>query len=339
MSEEVNLWAFPKFNNLPIELRHSVWEFALPEDIPEICIPWPLEEGPGNRSHDLIPLVRSNYLHPFLVDTCFPTIMYVCQESRYLAISRLRFRYSHVAGCPVPFRAFRPDLDTVYITLCRPPTDIITIPRWGRYPPGTQHVALDLHTIKDGSYLWVLLSDPTLDLRTMSCILPASEAILDTAVRFRPPFRRCRFREVKRPSNGSENNIIYVDRGYDRRMTGMGRYLEEVRDTISTEFSEIFERQEVPEEYLRRWNEEEVKFDVKLLAKTFEEYRGGRWVPSSEHPARFDSQSIIFPASWEALGNATTYQVSELERWTPLRNPETFRVNDIQQNEVPFELF
>ncbi|KAI4861023.1 hypothetical protein F4820DRAFT_83534 [Hypoxylon rubiginosum] len=326
---------FTNFNDLPTELRYMIWRFALPDDIPEVCIPWPLEEEPVRWDPERESSRRSRFLEPFLVDTDFPIHMHVCRESRELAMSSTHLRYSPIAGCPVPFRAFRPELDILYVSVCRPPSDINVVPRWGQYP-AARHLALDLHSIKDGSFLWILVGNPFLDVRSLTCVLPASNAILDTAARFRPPVRRCRLREVVQPSNGSQSHIIYVDRGYDRRMTGMGRYLEEIRDHMGAEFAEILEVAAIPEEYLRRWNAAESKFEIDFSAKTFEEYRGGRWVPSSDHLVRFDWQSIIFPALREPVDTVRSYRVSEAEQWTPLRDPETFRVNDIQQDEVQF---
>ncbi|KAI1764274.1 hypothetical protein GGR53DRAFT_328445 [Hypoxylon sp. FL1150] len=324
---------FTKFNELPTELRFMVWRFSLPDDIPEICIPWPMEEAPVPRGSELESR-RPKFLEPFLVDTGFSVLMHVCRESREAAISYTRFRYSPVAGCPVPFRAFRPDLDILYVSVSRPPSDITSIPRWGQYP-AARHLALDLHSIKDGSCLWILVGSPLLDVRSLTCVLSASNTILDTAPRFRPPVRRCRLR-APQPADGEHSNFIYVDRGYDRRMKGLNRYLEEVRDYMGAEFAEILEATTIPEEYLRRWNAADCRFDIDICAKTFEEYRGGRWVPSSDHLVRFDWQSIIFPAPREPVDSVRSYRVSEAERWTPLRNPETFRVNDIQQDEVQF---
>ncbi|KAI1141897.1 hypothetical protein F5Y05DRAFT_409047 [Hypoxylon sp. FL0543] len=330
---------FTKFNDLPPELRRIVWKLALPDDNAEICIPWPLnEEAAYWRRENGVLVTHTNFLEPYLVDTCFPVIMHVCRESRDLAVSQLRFRYSPLAGCPVPFRAFRPDLDIMHVSFFREPTDEHEMPRWPRYPRGTQHLAFDLHTLKDGSHLWILVGQASLDVRTVTCILPASNAILDTAVRVRPPVRRCRLRPVEQPSDGSQSHIIWVDRGFDRRMTGLRHYLEEVQDRIGTQFLEYLEllqRVNRQEKYNKRWNAAECRFDIEFLAQTFEEHRGGRWVPSSDHTVYFDFQS---PRS-SARCAANRYHVSEAEKWAPLRNPETFRVNDIQQNEVPFQLY
>ncbi|OAA59253.1 hypothetical protein ISF_06188 [Cordyceps fumosorosea ARSEF 2679] len=41
--------------------------------------------------------------------------MHVCREARYAVQDRVRFRASHAAGCPTPFRCFWPELDVVYL--------------------------------------------------------------------------------------------------------------------------------------------------------------------------------------------------------------------------------
>ncbi|KAI2607081.1 uncharacterized protein GGS25DRAFT_317756 [Hypoxylon fragiforme] len=319
MSTNTHRPLFTRFRDLPLELRRAIWGFALPDDVPEICIPWPVEEVLTETPSP------SKILKPFLVDTCFPTLMHVSREAREVAISRTKFRYSPLAGCNVPFRAFRPDLDILYVSLCRPPTDINVAPNWGMYPSGTRHVALDLHTLKDGSYLGLLLSNQNYDIRTVTCVMPAPQgAIVDTATRCRPPVRRCRIRPVEEPTNGTQSYIILVDRGFDSRMTGMSRYLEEVSDYASGEFV-VFLNQEPTHSRIRGWNVAERRFDAQFLAGTFEEYRKGRWVDSSDHAVHFKHTNS---------SSVRSHRPSDSENWTPLRNPEKFRVNDIQQNEV-----
>ncbi|ODA80987.1 hypothetical protein RJ55_03947 [Drechmeria coniospora] len=104
---------FVRFRSLPTEIREVIWLLSLPADEPEVCLMWPVnlferEEGPASMRPS----------RPFIVDTAFPAMMHVCHESRVLAQdskrSRVRFRWSIAAACPVPFRHYRPDLDTMY---------------------------------------------------------------------------------------------------------------------------------------------------------------------------------------------------------------------------------
>ncbi|KAI0010000.1 hypothetical protein F4779DRAFT_579514 [Xylariaceae sp. FL0662B] len=350
MSSDTYYPAFGVFNNLPFELRTLIWEYALPEDIPEVCIPWPLDEGPTDPdinnavNPNTTRIKRSKYISPLLVDTCFPVLMHVCRESREVAL-RLRFRYSPVAGCPVPFRSFRPDIDILYVSVCRSPNPLNAV-EWGPFPEGARgarHVALDLHSVGDGRELWTLVTDPFLDVQTVTCVLPAPNALIDTALRFRPPVRRCRLREVLQPSHGGQSHIISVDRGIDRRMSGLSTYLEEIQDTIAQEFASWLDDNGVPfrlsldrlpASLARKWDPREPRFKLKFSAQLFEEYRGGQWAPNSDYKILFQFQRTRNRVLWAGINNAKVYQVGELEKWTPLRDPEKFRVNDIQQDEV-----
>ncbi|KAI2464549.1 hypothetical protein F4781DRAFT_67023 [Annulohypoxylon bovei var. microspora] len=322
------------FNDLPFELRSIVWEYALPDDTQEVCIPWPLPEETPQRQFENRPI---KFLEPFLVDTAFPVLMHVCHESRESAISRTRFRYSPVAGCPVPFRDFRPELDIMYHSTYRPPTTTPGV-KFGVFAWNLKHLALDLHTLRNGTYFWTAFSHYYY-LRTITCILPASGSIVETAARFRPPVRRCRLRPVEQPSDGSSSHFINVDDGHCRRMTSMPQFLEEIRDHIDSDFAGLTEDDGMMhQDFADRWDVREQKFDFELLAQSFEEYRGGQWVSSSKHAVRFDKQYIRSPAAQAAVERIKSYKASEAENWTPLRNPETFRVNDIQQDEVKFEI-
>ncbi|KAI5865181.1 hypothetical protein GGS23DRAFT_413132 [Durotheca rogersii] len=349
--------AFPQFGALAPELRDIIWAYALPDDTPEVCIPWPLEEFPASsRENDdgggfAAPWPEP--LDPLLVDTGFPALMHTCRESRAVAEARTRLRWSPLARCATPFRAYRPDLDELYMSVPRGTVGgRATIPRWSMFPKGARHVACDLHSLRDGSFFWILLAHPLMDVETLTCVLPAPPgAVVDTTTRFRPPTRRCRLRwletqprrheqqpqpqqqygeyEEEEPIADAESYIILVN----QRMTGLRSYLEEVRDHSAAEFAEILHVAAMPAEYMRRWDAATSRFKIKFLAAAFEEYRGGRWVPSCDHALRFETRD---GGGGDASSRgAGTYRVSEAEKWTPLRDPERFRVNDIQQDEVP----
>ncbi|OTB03028.1 hypothetical protein M426DRAFT_24057 [Hypoxylon sp. CI-4A] len=323
MMEDLNQSMFTCFSELPTELRLQIWGHALPEDMLEVCVCWPLEENEPTKP-----------LNPFLVDTCFSVLMHVCRESRELAISKTQFRYSLLAGCLVPFRPFRPDLDVFYITLTRHAAD------FDKYPRGMSHLALDMHTLHEGESLWELLGATALNVRTLRCVPPAPKAIVDTQVRFRPPVRRCRLRDVVQPVDGSQSHIVYTNRDYGRRMTGMDRYLQDMKTRVLHDLEDhgVFSpTSDVSREPLQRWFGEGERLPIEFMVQTFEEYRGGRWVSSSDHPVTFEYQRIDSQDTRKAISKVKAYRVSEEERWTPLRNPETFRVNDIQQDEVQFD--
>ncbi|KAK3295574.1 uncharacterized protein B0H64DRAFT_395670 [Chaetomium fimeti] len=103
----IMLPVFTVFNALPFEIRQLIWHLALPDDEPEVLVLQPAHiDRPGQDAP----------LEPKTVDTAFPTLMHTCHESREYVRnhSGIRFRSPHEAGCEVPFRPFRPDLDTVF---------------------------------------------------------------------------------------------------------------------------------------------------------------------------------------------------------------------------------
>ncbi|KAI1379593.1 hypothetical protein F4677DRAFT_337507 [Hypoxylon crocopeplum] len=337
--------AFTRFSSLPEHVRARIWKFSLPEDTPEVCIPWPLEEDPARFAFGQVlvnpPAVAwTKLLEPLLVDTPFPVAMHVSRESRHTAKCNTRFRYSLVAGCPVPFRAFRPDFDILYINICRPITDDddSVYPKWGRYPKGTRHIALDLHSMRSGKHLHHLTS---LAIETISCVLTDTDApIMDVAHRFRPPTRRCRLREfdVSDYSQDIWVNPTLMWRGGEK---GVRRYLDEVGRSLNKEYVEnVMDKagnfcNYIPEVMKEKWDAKKKKIKIEFFAKTFEEYRGGQWVPNSSHAVCFDYQYPITPWANGLIQRTPPYRVTEAEKLTPLRDPEKFRVNDIQQIEVP----
>lgn len=111
--------SFPLFPHLPPEIRLSIWLFAVPADVSEVCLPWPsaapLSTERGAQPADFLPVL------PLTVDTGFPAAMHACREARAVLRdtrrSGVRFRASRLAHCMVPFRVFRPDLDVLYLDL------------------------------------------------------------------------------------------------------------------------------------------------------------------------------------------------------------------------------
>ncbi|KAK4032988.1 hypothetical protein C8A01DRAFT_20024 [Parachaetomium inaequale] len=99
--------AFSLFQNLPLELRQLIWYLAIPDDEPEVCI---------LQKENLEQQGQDNTPEPMTVDTAFPALMHACYESRNFVLrhSGLRFRCSPKARCEVPFRSFRPELDTLF---------------------------------------------------------------------------------------------------------------------------------------------------------------------------------------------------------------------------------
>lgn len=97
-----------QFGNLPIEIQYKIWSLAVPDDEAEVCV----ADGPYGDYYVGRP--PNGYL---CVYTAYPVPMHICRESRIFAkntaLSGARFRKSDRAGFAVPYRAFRPDLDTL----------------------------------------------------------------------------------------------------------------------------------------------------------------------------------------------------------------------------------
>ncbi|KAL2202627.1 hypothetical protein CC79DRAFT_1372792 [Sarocladium strictum] len=99
--------------SLPVEIKSMIWGYALPNDVSEVCIRWPSYLEGGQRLQE-----------PYLVDIAFPVLMHICLETRQFLLSPPasyshlvpRFRFSKNAGCKVPYRFFRPELDVIYLS-------------------------------------------------------------------------------------------------------------------------------------------------------------------------------------------------------------------------------
>jgi hypothetical protein len=102
-----------RFNALPNELQYMILDFTLEDTNPQVCFIW----GPDEDSAHGAPVL------PLRVDTGYPVAMHVCRTWRAYVLQRvvtwrsspLRFRDSRRAGCRVPCRAFRPDMDVLYL--------------------------------------------------------------------------------------------------------------------------------------------------------------------------------------------------------------------------------
>ena len=202
---------FPIFCRFPKEIREIIWLYSLPPDEPEVCLMWPVnlyerDEGPRGMQPT----------QPFVVDIGFPAMMHACQESRALVQntkrSGVRFRSSTAAGCPVPFRRYRPDLDTLY---------------WGseNFQPliwsgafeeqlhDVKSVALDIQLcFRHQSYFVDYLQHELDGLQNLSLVLPDSTGRKPDGnghpdsdgnrhsdkIAFKQPARRCKLRSIPR---------------------------------------------------------------------------------------------------------------------------------------------
>lgn len=142
------------FNRLPLEIKQVIWQLALHAavDAPEVCITWPLK----SCYHDKIS-------KPLLVDTAFPVLMHVCGEWRDFAFSfcqrpgfSIKFRFSRLAECPVPYRPFRASTDILYVSAMNYEQAILC-----RYFPPLQGIPTStLATVRHLAVDWPLWVNP-----------------------------------------------------------------------------------------------------------------------------------------------------------------------------------
>ncbi|KAI0970429.1 hypothetical protein F4678DRAFT_480629 [Xylaria arbuscula] len=96
---------FTLFSSLPPELRQIIWGLLIDslQDIPELLI------------HEPSDFLRSSNSITPKVYTGFPALLHVNLEARSIAQKRFSFVDCPRAGCMVPVRLFRLDLDVLYI--------------------------------------------------------------------------------------------------------------------------------------------------------------------------------------------------------------------------------
>lgn len=277
--------AFPNFGSLPLEIREQIWLFSLPADEPEVCLMWPVYlhqrfEGPEST-------IPSS---PFVVDTAFPGLMHVCRESRTLVqnshISGVRFRSSASAGCPVPFRRFCPELDTMYLGS----ENIIDVGRNAYDIPGLDQVtslAIELqwgfrydHDVT-GAILNVMNR-----LQTLSIVLPDSSdnnwprQVGHGHEAFKQPARRCKLQRI----DPELQPTIHVDTTGDDWATPMALVslplaLSQCRQALENNALLSLEEDALLSRTTRPDREDRKLFDhLAINAQTFIEYqKDGSW--------------------------------------------------------------
>jgi hypothetical protein len=305
------------FDRLPSELRLHVWGFTL-HDIPEVCIVWPLNPDPvGSASENdgFGPVIES----PLLVDTHFPVAMHVCRESRAFVqspASGVRFRASEAAEIPVPFRAFQPKMDTLYIGYSNYHS-VATAISFGFLEPEfllqVEHLAVDVMCPWESADLLPLASP---NLQSVSLV------VADTTLRpkhFQPPARRCKLEGLA--ENEVEANIELLQNLI--RMAKYEIHLYRVRQAQSNgkrpgenpesaradkETQEVSEQNEPSQLYAE-------KGEVSTQVAVFSEYCRGTW-------SRPCSGRIFY-------GEAHPPQITRPWQF----DPEVDRVNDFDANE------
>lgn len=277
---------FTLFNNLPSELRHIIWRLSLPDDEPEVFIL--RRTDPQCHQKDDPPRPP-----PMTVDTAFPALMHVCHESRSVVLQNnsIRFRFSAAAGCDVPCRQFRPELDTLFWN------GDLQQSLWGRRTvsgdadtdadtgrlllPQLRHLALPSSSAFCGQLLTDCIMGFCPALRSLSVVFADSADGNWVKSRFRESGRRCKLRRIQ--SHHARVMTVVMDTSGGCEPEDTDRVtLEGVMDR----FREDLERNRKSSMY---WHEKYTgrpwstmldspapKLDC--FAATFVEWRGGGWV-------------------------------------------------------------
>lgn len=184
------LTTFTVFPELPLELQLVVWELAIPDPVPEVCIPWPL----------YLEHLRDEPIQPLIVDTAWPAVAHVCRASRRAALAsgQLRLRYSPTAGLDVPFRAFDPAIDTLYIGRWQTEVMVpfLVCPENAPLARALRHIAIETAAAYPPSDLAEIIRQSAVFLKTLSFLIPDSSDSHPVAHSFLPPAGRFRLRDI-----------------------------------------------------------------------------------------------------------------------------------------------
>ncbi|KAH6624318.1 hypothetical protein B0J18DRAFT_174806 [Chaetomium sp. MPI-SDFR-AT-0129] len=197
--------SFTVFNDLPLELRQLIWHFALPEDEPEVLIV---------RADHLDIKGRKANPEPMLVQTVFPALMHTCRESREYTrnLSGIIFQYTPPAGCDVPYRLFRPELDTAFWD------ENVQNSLWASYFEAghdkwlaqLRHLAVPSATAFVGQHMTECIMEHCPRLRTLSVVFPDSTDYNRVQTRFEEPTAR-RARLVEIPGDHARRTMVVFD--------------------------------------------------------------------------------------------------------------------------------
>lgn len=198
------------FNRLPSRVKALIYKHALPHDEPEVCIVWPLVMEEEHRGPTL----------PLLVDIGFPALMHVSREARAFVLSEascVRFRESALAGCRVPFRAFRPELDTLFIGQWNYKwlASSIVDGQVGKAILSTApNIAVELSSSLPWDGLANAIFEWTTALRNLYLVLSDLASIVDVRGPFQAPHRRCK---LKVATEDEEQGVRIADHYMDVR--------------------------------------------------------------------------------------------------------------------------
>ncbi|KAK3896699.1 hypothetical protein C8A05DRAFT_39754 [Staphylotrichum tortipilum] len=319
------------FSGLPQELKEAIWELALHAAVaePEVCIVWPLHQ----TDFDQVPT-------PLVVDTTFPVLMHVCREWRDFVVSSsrrpsapVRFRFSRQANAQVPYRHFRGDTDTLYVSSTNYEMVIWCLdaerdPGDTRHAflPAVRHLAVEWAVWKRAE-LWLpeLVFRACPDLQTVSAVFPSSRRAMWRF--FQAPAKRCKLRRVE----GADGLLAPKVDGEPGEVVSVQWQVDYGRDVAEDEAPFTWQNElDIHEMNMNEpggewfvgsaWDKEREKLCLEYEAAAFVQFKrsedgGETWVEACENRLLMRGQDgeqrppILNP---EQLG----------------RNPEEWRVND-----------
>ncbi|TQN72966.1 hypothetical protein CSHISOI_02479 [Colletotrichum shisoi] len=259
---------FHTFGDLPPEIRVLIWAFSLPESEPEVCIAQPTGDAP----------------HSLVVYTAFPVIMHVCHEARQFVqntrLSGIDFASSGsaytTAGCPVPFRPFRPELDTLFCQNTGPAAleDISSEDDLEPILQETRHLAISGKREYINLVAWVLLFYfPKLE--TLSVVV--GDPSLDTCFEsyFDAPNTRCKLRRIS--DEHARSTVLGARKPIDLGVWEpiyISDCMEQFTRQLETLMMECFEGMDRVVRKSHQWWDNKAKTvrKVKYLTQTFVEY-------------------------------------------------------------------
>lgn len=318
------------FSAIPLEVKQAIWQLALPDDEPEVCIIWPLNQNTFDQAAE-----------PLLVDTAFPMLMHVCREWRDFVLSStsgVRFRSSRQADCRVPYRLFRGSMDVLYA--CTTNFEMAVQCLAVDWEPGVKkhtlatvrHLAVEWVVWKRAAY-WLpeLVFRGCPDLQKVSVVFPSSRRAMWNA--FQAPARRCKLRRVENP-----HELLAEREGRPEEMVSVQWQVDYGRDVaedqaVFTWQNELdvheMDMDEPGGEWFAgsAWDKEQEKLCLDYEAAAFVEYKrldDGResWVEACEDRLLVHGEDGVFQEP----------PIPSLEQRG--RNPEQWRVNDEDDYQV-----
>ncbi len=325
--------SFPLFSCFPVEIQLTVWAFAaILDPEPEVCLAWPLNiKQYGAARPPEQPAL------PFTVDTAWPAVVHVCSAAREAAFKSgaIQLRYSPLAGFAVPFRHFIPAIDTLY---------------WGQFQAGAMcqfldrpeiaHITRDLRHLSLELVAWYPPSDvaelirkKAVDLCTLSMVLPSTSHIPSLSVKFLPPTRRCRLRNI--PDSALDEITIarvpFLRPGESEPMP-LRKYVEKQRGGLDRHVREW--SVQGPEG--TAWSSRDESFSgLEVTVQTFAEYRYA--LPGDNQEQWVEARNLK-----NRLSASPQDDAAPEPRHIPVadrKNPEEYRVLDDDSSWYSYEEF